>query len=353
MTLPATVSDRAAAHTEIWGTTVVAHFGDAAAEYDAARSSGGLCDRAWRTLFRVGGDERSSFLQGMLSNDVAALAAGDGCRALFLDNKGHVRADLDVWAEDDALILGSDTDVADKTLPDLRKYVLAAAVTIDDLREHQSVIGVMGPGAVDLLTAAGGRIPAATPHAHVAGDLAGATVRIARSSSLGGSGFEVHAPRQKIDAVWAALEAAGAGAVPAYVGWQAAEVVRVEDGVPYSGSEITGGEFPQELGLDEAIDYEKGCYLGQETVARIHYRGQVNRLLRGLKAAAPMAPGAELLAGEQPVGRVTSVADSPRLGSIALGFVRREEAADGTNVGVRLGDGTVGEATVVELPFGG
>lgn len=352
MTHLAAVSGRAAAHTEIWGTRVVAHFGDAVAEYDAARDTVGLCDRAWRSLVRVGGDERSRFLQGMLTNNVAALAAGDGCRSLFLDNKGHVRADLDIWAEDDALIVGSDVDVAEKVLPDLRRYVLGAAVTIDDLREQQSVIGVIGPRAADLLAAAGGRIPAETSHAHVTVDFAGAAVRIARSSSVGGGGFEVHAPRPEIGAVWAALEAAGANASPAYVGWQAAEAVRIEDGIPSTGSEITGDEFPQELGLDEAVDYEKGCYLGQETVARIHYRGQVNRLLRGLKTAAPVAPGAEVLAGQQAIGRVTSAADSPRLGSIALGFIRREEAADGTDVGVRLGDGTVGEATVVELPIG-
>ena len=161
-------------------------------------------------------DPRAKFLQGLLTNDVVDLEVGSGCQTLFLDNKGHVRADLDIWAEDDALILASDTDVAEKVLPDLRKYVLAAAVTLDDLREHLSVIGIVGPGAADLVTAAGGHVPAETPHAHVTVDLAGVAVRIARSSSLGGAGLEIHAPRQEIDAVWAALEAAGADAPPAY-----------------------------------------------------------------------------------------------------------------------------------------
>jgi folate-binding protein YgfZ len=350
---PAAVSDRAAAHIEISGIKVAAHFGDPALEYEAARDDVGLCTRPWRVLTRVGGNDRATFLQGLLSNDVVGLAAGSGCRALFLDNKGHVRADLDVWADEDSLVLGSAADVAEGVLPDLRRYVLAADVVFEELDEQQAVLGVIGPQAESLLGAVGaGELPDAA-QGHARAVVAGTDVRIARTLSLGDTGFEVHVPSPAIDDVWQALEAAAGDATPAYIGWQAAEAVRIEDGVPYSGREITGEEFPQELGLDRAIDYDKGCYLGQETVARIHYRGQVNRLLRGFKTSVPAHPGAALLAGEQSVGRVTSVADSPRWGPIALGFVRREEAAEGTGVSVRLDDGTVGAATVVEPPFGG
>jgi folate-binding protein YgfZ len=127
--------------------------------------------------------------------------------------------------------------------------------------------------------------------------------------------------------------------------------LRVEAGVTGFGREINGEEFPQEARLDEAVDYEKGCYLGQETVARIHYRGQVNRLLSGLRSEMLLTAGAKLISSDKAVGQVTSAVVSPRLGPIALGYVRRQESEAGAALEVRADGADLGTARVVSLPF--
>jgi folate-binding protein YgfZ len=383
MSVPAAVAARAAELIDIDGTSVAAHFGDPDGEYRAARERVAVMPRPWRSLVRFEGDDRQRFLQGVVSNDVVGLAPGDGCRALFLDVKGHVRADLDLWAEAEAIVAGSEVGFAERTLADLARYILAASVKVDDRGAGEAIIGVIGPGAEALLAGAGLELPPA-PRSCAPARLGDTPVRLARTPSLAAPGVELHVPAESLDAVLAALGAAadrepfvgigGRGSVAgagdqgsreaigsrhgplAYVGWQAAELLRIEAGRPRLGHEITGAEFPQELGLDDAVDYEKGCYLGQETVARIHYRGQVNRLLRGLRLSEPVAPGATLFAGEREVGSVTSAAESPRLGQIALGWVRRQEAEEavdgkGSDLEARGEDGATATARVTPLPF--
>lgn len=351
MSAPAVLGGRAAEQTEVGGIEVPAHFGDPSREYEAARHGAGLAHRAGRALFRIGGAGRSKFLQGLLSNDVEALAPGEGCQALFLDTKGHVRGALDLWAESDAIIAGCDAGFIDDALPDLTKYILAADVQVDDLRPDQTVLALMGAAADDVLAAVGAQAPAAAACAHRRAELAGVEVRLARTPGLGTTGFEIHVPTAAVDEVWAALESTGGESAPTYVGWNVAEALRVEAGVARLGHEITGDEFPQEVGLDGAVDYEKGCYLGQETVARIHYRGQVNRLLSGVRAETPLPQGAELISSGREVGRITSVAVSPRLGPIALALVRREESEGSATVEVRSDGAVVAEARVVTLPI--
>ncbi len=352
MSTPAALEQRAAEHIDLDGVRVAAHFGDVAGEYEAARNAVGLAHRGSRALLRISGADHRAFLQGLLSNDVEKLSPGEGCAALFLDTKGHVRAVLDLWAENDAIVVGCEAGFIEDTLPDLAKYVLAADVTIDDLRGSETVLAVVGAAAAETLSRAGAEIPGATAWAHSRAALGGVDVRLARTPDLGAPGVEIHAPSAAVDDIWSALEAA-AGEAPVYVGWNVAEALRIEAGVPRLGREVNGGEFPQELLLDDAVDYEKGCYLGQETVARIHYRGQVNRLLSGLRGDSPLPPGAELISSGQEVGSITSAAESPELGSIALAMVRREEVESGATVEVRANGAVVGEARVVSLPIGG
>jgi folate-binding protein YgfZ len=355
MSVPAAVAARAAELIDIDGTSVAAHFGDPDGEYRAARERVAVMPRPWRSLVRFEGDDRQRFLQGVVSNDVVGLAPGDGCRALFLDVKGHVRADLDLWAEAEAIVAGSEVGFAERTLADLARYILAASVKVDDRGAGEAIIGVIGPGAEALLAGAGLELPPA-PRSCAPARLGDTPVRLARTPSLAAPGVELHVPAESLDAVLAALGAGSHHGPLVYAGWQAAEVLRIEAGWPRLGHEITGAEFPQELGLDDAVDYEKGCYLGQETVARIHYRGQVNRLLRGLRLSEPVAPGATLFAGEREVGSVTSAAESPRLGQIALGWVRRQEAEEavdgkGSDLEARGEDGATATARVTPLPF--
>ena len=351
MTFPAVIANRAAEVTEVAGATVAAHFGDPGREYEAARHGVGLAHRSRRALFRVSGSDRSKFLQALLTSDVAGLKEGEGQASLFLDNKGHVRGALDLWVEDDAVLAGCDVGFVESVLPDLGRYVLGADVSIEDRRDQETVIAVHGAGSEDSLSGAGFPIPAEAPHAHIAGKIAGVEVRFARTPDLGTPGVEVHVPTSAIDNVWAALEETMCDFVPVCVGWNIAEVLRVESGITSFGHEISGEEFPQEARLNEAIAYQKGCYLGQETVARIHYRGQVKRVLSGLRAEFPLTIGAKLISSDNEVGRVTSSAVSPRLGSIALAYVRREESKPGAALDVRVDDEDLGTVRVVSLPF--
>jgi len=350
MSAPAALDERAAEHLDIGGVAVPAHFGDPAGEYEAARSAVGLMQRAGRALFRIAGGDRATFLQGLLTNDVVALQPGQGCQALFLDIKGHVRGALDLWATDDAIIAGCEPDFIDGVLPDLTKYVLAADVQASDLRGEETVLALVGPGA-DAALARAGVVTPTDARGLCAATLGGVAVRVARTEDLGAAGVEVHTPVAAVNEVWCALEQATGESVPVYIGWNAAEALRLEAGVVRSGHEVSGEEFPQELRLDAAINYEKGCYLGQETVARIHYRGQVNRLLSGLRADSPLPVGAELISSGREVGRITSTAQSPRLGSIALAMVRREESEGGAAVEVHVDGSAVADARVTGLPI--
>ncbi len=351
MSAPVAVAARAAEVTEVAGVSVAAHFGDPDQEYEAARHGVGLEHRSRRALVRVSGSDRCKFLQGMLTNDVADLVPGEGRPALFLDIKGHVRGVLDLWAEKDAIVAGCDVGFVESALPDVSKYVLGADVSIEDRRGLETVIAIHGARSEDSLARAGIDMPDESPRAHTTAEIAGAEVRLARTPDLGTPGVEVHVPTEAVDEVWAALEEAARAFAPVYVGWNVAEVLRVEAGVAGFGREISGEEFPQEARLDEAVDYEKGCYLGQETVARIHYRGQVNRLLSGLRSESPLAPGAKLISSDKEVGRVTSAVVSPRLGPIALGYVRRQKSEPGAVLEVRADGADLGTARVVSLPF--
>ena len=319
-------------------------------EYEAARSGVALMQRPWRTLVSVSGEGRAGFLQGMLSNEIQALAAGDGCRSLLLDNKGKVQADLDLWVESEAIIMACDARVVGAVLGSLRKYVLAAPVQFCELEDQEAVVGLIGPAADALLQGAGIEVPPAAPHGHVKTPVAGVDVRLARTPALAAEGLEIHIPRSGLTDVVAALRRMADGKLPD-VGFEAAEALRIEAGLPRQGFELTGEQFPQEARLDEAISYDKGCYLGQETVARIHYRGNVNRLLVGLHLHEPVARGASLFAQEREVGEVTSVAESPRLGPIGLGYVRREVAVAGTDLTLRADRGELLAAEISDLPF--
>jgi len=228
---------------------------------------------------------------------------------------------------------------------------LAADVQIDDLREQCVALALLGGGVDEALTAAEMQAPAQGELAHRVVTLDGCEVRLARTPDLGPTGVEVQVASEDAEATWKALMATLAGADPVRAGMDAVEALRIEHGVSRMGREISGEEFPQELLLDDAVDFEKGCYLGQETVARIHYRGRVNRLLCGLRGDAPLPVGAELISSERDVGHITSAATSPRLGAVALGIVRRDEVESGAALQVRVDGEQAGEARVVGLPI--
>jgi folate-binding protein YgfZ len=207
------------------------------------------------------------------------------------------------------------------------------------------VLGLVGPRAAELLAGLGADVAALAPESHVTVALPGGEARVARASDLP-DGFVLHALAEAASALCSALT--GAGAV--CLGPQALDALRVERGLPWYGRDVTEDNLLHETGLVALCHSpSKGCYLGQEVVARLEARGgNVNRALRGLRLEAPVADGAELRVGEDVVGRVTTAALSPRLGPIALAYVHRNHFAPGT----RLDAGGV-PATVAALPIAG
>ena len=326
-------------------TLAEADFGGVGEQMLAARAAAAVALDNRRGVLLIEGDDRSDFLNRVLTNQLEGLEPGLGRHALLLDNKGHVRADLDLWAERDRLIVVTAAEAVAPTVETLRRYVLRSDVRLHAATNSLVVLRLIGPATDDVMKAVGAPVPApGATMTHATAQHAG--TRWLRSPRR--PGVEAIVASAEAVALWDALRAAGTRPVGAGV----VQTLRVETGLPAHGRELTGDEFPQELGLDAAIDYEKGCYLGQETVARIHYRGQVNRVLVGLRMERDVAAGTPLFAQKSSVGTITSAAHSDRLGSIGLGYVKRDHAATGTSLWA-VPDATENPivATVSELPF--
>ena len=297
-------------------------------DYELLTRDAGLLERPGRAVLQLDGSEAAEFLQGQVSNDVESLEPGSGCYAVLLDHKGKLRADMRVLAlAPDRLLVDADAAGRAVLAHTFTTYSLGRDVRITDLTDERTVLSLIGPRSRERLDAA----PAETEHASVEG-----AHGLYVSTDLG---VDVIVDAARLDA---ARELAPA------VSDDAAEGVRIESGRPRLGMDMGSNTIPQEAGLnDRAVSFTKGCYVGQETVARLYYRGKPNRHLRGLELSDPVEPGAPIVLGEKEVGTVGSACVSPRLGPIALALVRRE-AAPGDAVVV----GGV-PATVVELPFAG
>jgi folate-binding protein YgfZ len=327
-------------HADDRGVVLPRRFGDdPAAEYAALREGAALVDLGFRAVVRATGADRVPFLHGMLTNDIASLAPGSGCPALLLTIQGRVTADVRVAALADALLLDVDVRARAGLVEALEKLIIADDVELGEPGEPLALIGLEGPDAGRLLP--GGADLA--PWAHGVVTLAGAPVRAQRASELRGPGFVLHVPAARAAAVWEALLAAGARPC----GMEALESRRVEVGVPRIGLDMDGGTLALEVPVEEAVSATKGCYLGQEVVARGTARGHVNRRLVGLRLEGPEPPsGAPLVHDGKEVGRLTSVARSfGGGGPEALGFVRREHWDPGTALRVHHGQ----EVTVARV----
>jgi folate-binding protein YgfZ len=305
------------------------------AQYRVLRETAGVLARPERRLLEVTGSEASEYLQGQLTNDVEALAPGEGCYAALLDRKGRMQGDMRVLRTEPGFLVETESVAGDAVLRHLALYKVGRAVEIEDRSEELAVLSVIGPGAGEIALSG----PAGPEHAHRELEIGGVRCR-AVSTDLG---VDLVCPATALDAVGEAMLERGAERV----GEQAAEIVRVESGRPRFGREMTTATIPAEAGInDRAVSFEKGCYIGQETVARLHYKGKPNRRLRGIRLTAPVAGGEPIRAGERELGTIGTAALSPAHGPIALAIVRRE-AEDGASV--LVGDGIEGE--VVALPF--
>jgi folate-binding protein YgfZ len=305
-----------------------------------------LFDLTGRGEIALTGKDRVPFLHGLVTNDVKKLRPGDGCAAAFLGPKGKLLAELVVLAAPDELVVDCPAELGAALEQLFRKYLVFGDVSIEDRTATTGVLHVEGSGAEEVLRNGTGLAPPVEPHSSVSTH----GMRAVRESRGGFPGLDFRVPRTSADSVRSRL--LGAGAVPSSL--SVLESARIEAGIPRWGAELTEGVLPDEAGLPARgwVSYTKGCYIGQETVARIRTYGHVNRNLVGLVvdgASAP-APGAGIRAGEARVGAVTSATLSERLGkAVALGYVKRESAAPGTSLTVDTSGGPQ-PAVVTVLP---
>jgi glycine cleavage system T protein len=334
---------------EYHGALVPLRFGDPQAEYAAVRGAAGLFDFSHRAKFAVRGADRARFLQGMVTNDVKMLAAGQGASAALLNAQGHLLADLCVYREEEGYLIDIDADLRDKALKTLQHFVIMDDVILQSL--DLFALAFEGPRSRPLLEKTLHiDIPAMQEFDHFATNYGGSPARVVCASATGEEGYQVWAPIKGILAVWGAA----CGQAPTYdmlpCGTEALEILRIEAGIPRYGSELDEDTLLLEAGLLNAVSFTKGCYVGQEIVERIRTQGHVNWKLVGLVSETLQLPrvGEKLLAGGKEIGEVTSACFSPHLHkAIALAYVRREVADPGVKVALASG----ADALVTFLPF--
>ena len=314
-------------------------------EQRVLREGTGLLDRSERGKLALTGAGAVEFLNGQVTNELAELRVGEGRYAAFLTHKGKMLGDLRVLAAGpeqggvpSELLLDTERVALQDLFDMIRRFKVGFDVDLHKRTVECALLSLIGPGAA---TAAGveGELPA-DEHAHLQTAFGGASARAIRTDV----GVDVLLAAEERERAYDALRERGAEPISQ----EAAECIRIERGRPRFGLDIDAGTIPQEAGLnDRAVSFTKGCYVGQETVARLYYRGKPNRHLRGLRLSRPGQHGEELRLGERVVGALGSSAVSPQLGPIALALVRREAEPGST---LAVGDDGAG-AEVLALPF--
>ncbi len=334
-------------------------------EYGALTRGCGLIDRSERGKLALLGAGAVEFLNGQVTNELASLRVGEGCYAAFLTHKGKMLGDLRVLAAGSQpagvpteLLLDTERVALQALFDMIRRFKVGYEFELDKRTLQSSLLSLIGPDAETVAVRAAADEPAAAgaptgqpagaaalgdpEHSHLPARVAGRAVRLIRTAEP--PGVDVLCDAADLKVVREALVEAGAQAVSEATG----EIVRVEHGRPRYGVDLDDTVIPQEAGLNErAVSFTKGCYVGQETVARLYYKGRPNRRLRGLRLSVPVDSGEELRLSERTVGRVGSSVLSPELGPIALALVRRE-AEPGATVSVGEQGAT---AEITELPF--
>ncbi|MSU64276.1 MAG: aminomethyl transferase family protein [Pedosphaera sp.] len=344
---------------EIGDIEVVEHYGSFLDEHRLLRNSAVVIDLSCRSRICLVGGDRQRFLNGQVTNDVAKLKTGDGCYAALVTAKGKMVSDLNIYALENELLLDFEPGLTSAITQRLDKYIIADDVQIVDVAPHYGLLSIQGPRAGDALQqmALVSALPAKErTHVSVKDETLG-EIYIIRHARSGTQGFDLFVPQASLGAVFDKAIAAVRQAGGAICGWRALEAARLEAGIPRYGADMDETNLPPEAGIDpSAVSYTKGCYIGQEVIARIRTYGQVAKALRGLRLADNLSPlpvkGDKLLKDAKEVGYLTSVLASPLLnGNIALGYVRRETNQIGTTLILRSQSGET-PATIVPLPFG-
>ncbi len=330
-----------AVFTAVRDAEVVLHYGDPAAELAALRDSVGVLDLSCRSRLCLVGADRVKFLHGQVTNDVQRLRVGEGCHAALVSAKGRMHSDLNIYRLADELLLDFEPGFTAAVRDRLERFIITEDVQVLDAAPHYGLVRVQGPRAAEAVAQLA--LSWAVPIQPLAfGAHADPTLGQLYLMRGGCTGFDLFIPVTALGAVFDKLLAAVKSLGGRACGWQALETTRIEAGIPRFGQDMDETTLPPEAGLEaRAISYSKGCYIGQEVIARIRTYGQVARTLRRLRLPADLAvlpaPGDKLFAEGKEAGQLTSVARGT-----ALGYVRKEHHAPGTRLTLRGGAGEVG-----------
>ena len=346
--------------TEVNGEEVVAQYGDWLAEHAAIREAAGVLDLSFRGRLCLLGADRQSFLNGQVTNNVKDLKTGQGCYAALIAAKGKMQADLNIYILENEILLDFEPGLSETVKQRLEKYIIADDVQIVDAAPDYGLLSVQGPKSNEVVNSLqlDFVLPArAMNFSSVKNETLG-EIYLSNHPRVGNTGFDLFVPTISLGAVADKLIAAAQRIGGRACGWKAFDTARIEAGIPRFGTDMDETNLPPEAGLDSrAVSYTKGCYIGQEVIARIRTYGQVAKALRGLRLADDLKSlprkGDKLYLGEKEIGYITSAIASPAFkANIALGYVRREGNKIETELVLRNHDGE-SAVKIVDLPFRG
>ncbi len=341
---------------EAAGWEMPLHYGSAEAEHAAVRQGVGLADLAHRGRLNVTGEDRVKWLQSVISNDILPLKQGQGIYSSFLTHKGKMLTYFRVYALADSLLLEDVGEIGDATAQALRKFLLyGTKAKMQNWTDSWGLLLLSGPKTAELIKAAfGAEVGGLKPLSFVTQEIAGQQALLIRTEETGETDVELLIPSGGTAAAWDKLWSVGRPMGLKPFGIEAREMLRMEAGLPKAGPDLNEEVVPPEANLEgKAFSLSKGCYPGQEVVARMDTYGSVRRHLAGLVLKDPVVPpkGAKLFSGDREVGWISSAVRSPSVGSvIAFGFPLRDFSKPGTALTVDI-DGQRHDATVQALPF--
>jgi glycine cleavage system T protein len=326
-------------------------FTGISSEYQAVRNQVGLMDLSFRGKIRLAGPERTQFLHGMVTQDIKGIREGFGAYALMTDPKAHILADMKVYNLGDWFLLDVEPELKNKVITTLDKYLLVEA-TLTDISDQYGLLSLQGPKSETLLRTLLSEPTIPTEeYQHLRSKLTGVEIIVIRTGYTGEIGFELLVPQEQIKEVWEVFMLQDS-VIP--VGMAVLDILRLEAGIPRYGIDIDENNLPLEVGVEkQAISYTKGCYIGQEVIARMKYRGHANRFLMGLRFQGEKVPQKKdkIRKEDKEIGWMTSAVFSPGFKSVlGMGYVHREYAQPGIFVSVETAQGSL-EGEIVALPF--
>jgi aminomethyltransferase len=341
---------------EFSGWMMPKSYGSLLEEYKAVRNNVGIVDLSHHGKIEFRGKEHIKFLQGILSSDVKKLEEGDGQYSTFLTPKGRIITDMRLYRRRDSVLLDLEPGLNEKVRELFLKYRISYKVDIEDVTESTSLISVHGPKAKKLAEKTlGKQIPELKESDFITSEINGQELLIANINRTGELGFDIFVSSDGTNkTIWENLIAGGQEFNAKPVGLDAFETLRIEAGIPVFGVDMNENTIPIEAGIWNALSFDKGCYVGQEVIARIKWRGHVNRNLIGIIIDGDQIPrkDSRIICGEREIGHITSSTFSPKLNKIiALGYIRREYNNPGARITVEIESNKTVSAEVSGVPF--